>query len=121
MTHASRLSDLIDLSTALKTDSSTDFDTRKQRDRAIGRDLQVQRNRPLRQLHGWLQKVELDGWQRQGHAGVQLYHLLCVLLAVLGLVIGWGVARAVMSYTGDTPINVFNAVGLLVIDRKSVV
>jgi len=117
MTHASLLSDLIDLNAALKTDSSADLDKRKQRDRGIGQALQAQRRQPARQLHGWLERVEIRGWQRHGRAGVQLYHVLCVLLAGVGLVSGWGLARAVLYYTGDTPINIFNAVGLLVVPQ----
>jgi hypothetical protein len=117
MTHASLLSDLIDLNSALSTDSSADLDGRKQRDRRIGQELQALRARPARQLHGWLQQVEIPGWQRHGQTSVQLYHLLCVLLAVAGLVGGWGLARAVLSYTGAAPINVFNAIGLLVLPQ----
>ena len=115
MTHASLLSDLIDLHAALATDTATDLDTRKQRDRRIGQGLQAQRSQPVRQLHGWLGEVAVPGWQRHGQAAVQMYHVLCVMLAVFGLVAGWGVARAVMYYTGDTPINVFHVIGLLVL------
>lgn len=117
MTHASLLSDLIDLNSALSTDSSADLDNRKQRDRRIGQALQALRARPARQLHGWLERVEIPGWQRHGHAGVQLYHVLCVLLAAAGLIGGWGLARAVLYYTGDTPINIVNAVGLLILPQ----
>lgn len=117
MTHASLLSDLIDLNAVLRTDSSTPLDSRKQRDRRIGQTLQAQRGRPARQLHGWLEQVEIAAGQRRGHAGVQLYQVLCVMLAVAGLAAGWGLGRAVLSYSGDTPINIFNAVGLLVIPQ----
>jgi Protein of unknown function (DUF2868) len=115
MTHAALLSDLVDLSAALETDSSADLDSRKRRDRGIGRDLQAQRLRPVRQLHGWLGRVDIPGWQRHGQAAVQLYHVLCVLLAVAGLAGGWGLARAVLYYNGDAPINILHVLGLLVI------
>ncbi len=115
MTHATLLSDLIDLTTALKTDNATDLEQRKQRDRAIGKTLQAQRKHPARQLRGWLERVEIRGWQRRGQAGVQLYHVLGVVLAVAGLSAGWGLAGALLHYTGATPINVFHALGVLVL------
>lgn len=117
MTHASLLSDLIDLNAALKSDSSIDLDARKQRDRKIGRVLQQQKASPVKQLRGWLDGVRIPGWQRDGHAGAQLYRVLCVLLAITGLAGGWALARAVLYYTGDQPINVFNVIGLLVIPQ----
>jgi hypothetical protein len=117
MTHTSLLTDLIDLNAALKSDSSIELDARKQRDREIGQSLQQQRNRPAKQLRGWLDRVQIPGWQRDGHAGAQLYRLLCVLLVVAGLATGWGLARTVLYYTGDRPINIFNALGLLVLPQ----
>lgn len=117
MTHASPLSDLIDLNAALGTDSASDLDLRKQRDRRIGRALQAHRGQPQRQLCGWLEQVEIPGWQRHGQTAVQLYHVLCVGLAVMGLIGGWALTRAVLYYTGDRPINIFNAIGLLVIPQ----
>ena len=114
MTQSSLLSELIDLQTALRVDSHTALERRKQRDRSIGQTLQAHRKRPARQLRGWLQRVELPGWQRDGHEATQLYHLLCVLLALAGLASGWGLARAVLHYTGEAPINVINALALLV-------
>jgi hypothetical protein len=117
MTHASLLSDLIDLSAALKSDSAGDLDARKLRDRKIGQALQQQRNSPARQLRGWLDRVQIQGWKRDGHGGAQLYHLLCVALLIAGLASGWGLARAVLYYTGDQPINIFSAIGLLVLPQ----
>jgi len=117
MTHASLLSDLIDLNAALKSDGSIDLDTRKQRDRRIGQALQQRRSNPAKQLRGWLDRVQIQGWQRDGHAGGQLYRLLCVLLVIAGLASGWGLARTVLYYTGERPINVFNVLGMLVIPQ----
>jgi hypothetical protein len=117
MNHASLLSDLVDLNAALQSDSSTDLESRKQRDRGIGQSLQDQRDRPPRQLHGWLSRVRIPGWERDGHAAARLYHLLCVVLVFAGLAAGWGLARAALYYTGDRPINIFNAIGLLVLPQ----
>jgi len=115
MTHSSLIGDLIDLDSALKADRSTDSDKKKQRDRALGRTLQQQRNNPARQIRGWLSQVSIDAWKRDGHHAVQLYHVLCVLLTVAGVATGWGLARAVLHYTGNAPINIVNALGLLVL------
>jgi hypothetical protein len=117
MTHASLLTDLIDLTAALRSDSACDLDTRKLRDRKIGQALQQQRNSPAKQLRGWLDRVQIQGWKRDGHGGAQLYHLLCVVLVIAGLASGWGLARAVLYYTGERPINIFNAIGLLVVPQ----
>jgi hypothetical protein len=118
MTHASLLSDLIDLDAALKSDTVLDLEARKQRDRAIGRAQGKAVTRPARQLRGWLDRVRIDGWKRGGGlATARLHHLLCIGLAVAGFASGWGLAGAVLHYTGDTPINVVNAIGLLVIPQ----
>jgi Protein of unknown function (DUF2868) len=115
--HTSLLSDLIDLNAALQVDKSLDQDARKQRDRKIGRGLQPQRNNPEKQLRGWLDRVQIKGWKRDGHAGAQLYRVLCVLLVVAGFASGWGLARSVLYYTGDRPIYIFDALGLLVVPQ----
>jgi hypothetical protein len=117
MTHSSLIGDLIDLNAALKSDRSTDSDEKKQRDRAIGKALQQQRHSPARQLRGWLNQVRLGAWQRDGHHAVQLYRILCLILTGAGLITGWGLARAVLYYTGDAPINIVNALGLLVLPQ----
>jgi hypothetical protein len=117
MTQSSLLSELVDLHAALRLDSHTALDNRKQRDRRIGQALQQHRHDPLKQLRGWLERVELPGWKRDGHDAVQLYHVLCLILVIAGLASGWGLARAVLHYTGAEPINVVNALGLLVLPQ----
>jgi hypothetical protein len=117
MTQSSLLSQLVDLHAALRLDSDTALDSRKQRDRRIGQALQQHRTHPARQLRGWLERVELPGWKRDGHDATQLYHVLCLILVIAGLASGWGLARAVLHYTGEAPINVVNALGLLVLPQ----
>jgi len=114
MTQSSLLAELIDLQAALRLDSRTALEHRKQRDRSIGQALQQHRKRPARQLRGWLERVEVPGWKRDGHDATQLYHVLGLILVIAGLVTGWGLARAVLYYTGDAPINIINALALLV-------
>ncbi len=117
MTHSSLLSDLIDLYSALKLDSSTELDKKKRRDRGIGQALQQHRKCPARQLRGWLEQVAIPGWKRDGHESAQLYHVLCLILVIAGLASGWGLGRAVLYYTGGAPINIVNALGLLVLPQ----
>lgn len=117
MTHSSLLRDLIDLHSALQRDSSPDLDMKKQRDRGIGQALQQHRKRPATQLGGWLDRVRLSGWKRDGQEAAQLYHVLCFFLVVAGLLSGWGLARAVLHYTGVAPINVVHVLGLLVLPQ----
>lgn len=117
MADSSLLSDLIDLHTALAADEATDFDHKRQRDRRIGQALQPHRKRPVRQLRDWLDRVDIPGWQRQGPEGTQIYHALGAVLVLAGLITGWGLAQAVLHYTGKAPINVVNALGLLVLPQ----
>jgi hypothetical protein len=117
MSHSSLLADLIDLESALRADSAAPLEDRKPRDRDIGKALQRYRNHPVRQLRGWMARVEIPEWRRNGHEGAQLYHVLCLILAVLGLAVGWGLARAVLYYTGEAPINIVHALGLLVLPQ----
>jgi hypothetical protein len=117
MTHSSLLADLIDLAAALKADSTTGLDEKKRRDRRIGQALQQYRNHAARQIRGWLQQVGIPGLERAGQAGVQRYHVLCLVLAVAGLVTGAGLAQAVLFYTGDAPINTFTALAVLVLPQ----
>ncbi len=117
MTHSSPIGDLIDLNSALISDRPTDGDEKKHRDRSIGQMLQQYRNEPATQLRRWLNEVKLSGWQRDGHHAAQIYHAICLILILLGLTMGWGLARAVLYYTGNTPINIVNALGLLVVPQ----
>jgi hypothetical protein len=117
MARSSLLSDLVDLQAALAADDATDFEHRKQRDRRIGQELQAQRPRPARQLRCWLEQVQVPGWSRHGQRAVRVYRLLGMLLLLTGLITGWGYARAILHYTGEAPINIVNALGLLVLPQ----
>ncbi len=117
MTHTSLLSDLIDLISAFKADDSTGYEQKKTRDRNIGRALRDLENAPPVQVRGWLEAVKIPGFSRTGQHGAQLYHVLGLVLVVAGLATGWGLARAALHYDGTQPINVVNALGLLVLPQ----
>lgn len=117
MTHASLLQNLIDLYSALNSDRKTGLDEKKQRDRKIGQALKSNTGHPERQIRDWMGQVSISGWKPDEHQGVQFYHLLCLVLVIVGLVAGWALAQAVLYYTGDRPINIVNALALLVLPQ----
>lgn len=117
MSHFSLLSDLIDLDGVLEKDSTTDLDSRRQRDRRIGRSSQHDRNQPVSQIRAWLREITVGDAHTNGAQGARLYHVLCVVLLVAGLLTGWGLASATLYYDGQQPINVVNAVLVLVLPQ----
>ncbi len=117
MAHSSLLADLVELNEVLDADSAVDLEQRKQRDRAIGIDSQRYRNRPAAQVRAWLQQYRVTTAHENGLRSVRLYHLLCLVLVIAGLLAGWGLARTVLSYDGRQPINIVNAVVVLVLPQ----
>ncbi|HHH43502.1 MAG TPA: DUF2868 domain-containing protein [Gammaproteobacteria bacterium] len=117
MAHSSLLADLVELNEVLNADSDIDLEQRKQRDRAIGLDLQRHRNRPAAQVRAWLRQYRATAAQESGLRSARLYHLLCLVLVVAGLLAGWGLTRTVLSYDGRQPINIVNAVVVLVLPQ----
>jgi hypothetical protein len=117
MTQFSLLGDLIDLNEALDADLALALDERKKRDRSIGRKLQVCRNKPDLQVRSWLHEINRSGALSTGIRGVRLYHALCVALLVAGLLAGWALASTVLYYDGGQPINIVNAVVVLVLPQ----
>lgn len=117
MTHSSLLGDLIDLNDVLDADLAIDLEKRKRRDRRIGRELQHYRNKPVLQIRAWLHQRESSAVLENGLRGVRLYHVLGLALSVAGLLAGWGLASAALFYDGNQPINVVNAVVVLVLPQ----
>jgi len=117
MTHSSLLGDLIDLSDVLEADQAIDLEQRKQRDRKIGRKLQSYRNKPAAQMRAWLHAINHSATTEKGAQGIRVYHLLCLVLIIAGLLTGWALASAVLYYDGKQPINIVNALVVLVIPQ----
>ncbi|MEN8106822.1 MAG: DUF2868 domain-containing protein [Pseudomonadota bacterium] len=117
MTHASLLGDLIELDEVLDADLAIDLEARKQRDRDIGRKLHRNRSKPASQIRAWLREIGPAAARNNGLRATRLYHALCLALVITGLLTGWGLASAVLFYDGNQPINVVNAVGILVLPQ----
>lgn len=117
MTHFSLISDLINLNKALKADRAIGLDERKQRDRGIGKSLQEFRNSPASQLRTWLHQLFPASSMTAGLQGARLYHIVCTILLLAGFIAGWGLASAVLFYDGKQPINIVNAVVVLVLPQ----
>lgn len=117
MTHTSLFSDLIDLISAFRADDPTAYEEKKARDRNIGRTLRDLENSPPAQVRGWLAGVNITEFSRIGQHGAQLYHVLGLIMVVAGLATGWGLARAALHYDGTQPINVVDALGLLILPQ----
>jgi hypothetical protein len=117
MTNDSLLSDLVDLNEALQNDRAIDLHERKQRDRSIGLQLQDMRNKPDAQARAWLHKVFPRLANTRGQQGERLYHVLCLSLLVIGFFSGWGLASIVLFYDGSQPINIVNALVVLVLPQ----
>lgn len=117
MTHFSLLGDLIDLSEVLDADLAMDLEERRQRDRSIGRKLEHYRNKPALQVRAWLHETSRSAVRKNGVQGARLYHALCLVLLFAGLVAGWGLTSTVLYYDGRQPINIVNAVVVLVLPQ----
>lgn len=117
MTHFSLISDLLSLNKALKADRAISLDERKQRDRGIGKGLQEFRNSPASQLRAWLHQLFPASSMTAGLQGARFYHIVCTLLILAGFIAGWGLASVVLFYDGKQPINIVNAVVVLVLPQ----
>lgn len=117
MTHSSLLGDLIELNEVLDADLAIDLEKRKQRDRRVGRKLQRSRNKPAAQIRAWLHAIGPSTARENSLRGTRLYHTLCLALVVAGLLTGWGLASVVLFYDGNQPINIVNAVVVLVLPQ----
>jgi hypothetical protein len=117
MTSSSLLADLIDLNEALDKDHAVDMEERKRRDRGMGRKLQHLRGKPVSQLRAWLHETVPASAREYGPQGVRLHHVLGLGLLTAGLLTGWGLASAVLFYDGRQPINIVNAVVVLVLPQ----
>lgn len=117
MTLFSLLDDLLDLSAALEEDRAVDLEDRRHRDRSIGQRLQQYRNKSVTQIRAWLHEISPARMRKYGPRGARLYHVLCLVLLASGFITGWGLAGAALFYDGRQPINIVNAVAVLLLPQ----
>ena len=104
------LANLIDLEAQLARDRDADPAVLAARDRALLAGAPVEASRPRALLARWLDALR----EREpaaffpGRAVSRALASVGVLLALGGVVLGWGAASAVMSYGGGHPVNVWD-------------
>ncbi|MGZ6123936.1 MAG: DUF2868 domain-containing protein [Myxococcales bacterium] len=105
-----RLADLIDLEVQLARDRESDRAELSARDRALlAGDRSAARSRQ-ELLHRWLEALRTaePGQPHPGRAVEGALRGLRSALVLLGLVLGWGAATALLRYTGGEPVNVWD-------------
>src|SRR2546422_7138393 len=105
---AMTLSDLIDLEAQLARDREADLAVLETRDRALLAGAPGASRRTL--LERWLQSLRETepGQLHPGRAVVGVLRGIRAALVVAGLVLGWTTAAALLRYTGDRPVNVWD-------------
>jgi hypothetical protein len=105
---AMTLSDLIDLEAQLARDREADLAVLQTRDRALLAGTPGGSRRTL--LERWLQALRETepGQLHPGRAVVGVLRGIRAALVVAGLVLGWSTAAALLRYTGDRPVNVWD-------------
>lgn len=110
---------LIDLATQLRRDEAVPLETLRQRDRAIGRKLDLPASGPnelsLPERAGrataWLENVTPQNPDRRGGDALNVVGLIAV---VLGLLLGYAAAMGLFYYDGSTPVNVVRILAVFV-------
>ncbi len=106
------LNDLFSLAHTLEHDDELNEEERWRRDREIGRTLTHLTHRPVEQLRAWrlaLGPVAEDGGPQDAESAIG------VVLALVGVMVGWAVAFTLLYYEGTQPINVVNVLAVLVV------
>jgi hypothetical protein len=109
------LGDLLDLARQLQADRDASASALRHRDRRIGQDLHALGDRPVRQLLAWLDRFRAENSDLHGERADVLHRLGLVILAVAGLLVGWGTAALVFRYDGTHPVNVIHVLAVFVV------
>lgn len=104
------LANLIDLEAQLARDRDADPAALAARDRALLAGEPAEADRPGPLLARWLDALRErePGAFFPGRAASRALGAIRALLAIAGLVLGWGAASAVMTYGGGHPVNVWD-------------
>jgi hypothetical protein len=112
----SPLADLVDLVVQAQRDAAEPEPALHRRDRGIARKLPSEGSSPTAMLVGWLAAMRAMNAKLPGRKVAAMYRLANLLLGVLGLLAGWGVATVVFAYGGDPPrpVNVVHVLAVFV-------
>jgi hypothetical protein len=108
--------DLVDLARQLTADAGASLATLRHRDRRLGQALGARTGQPIAQLLAWLDGMRGESQDAAIGARVDAAHRLgMALLAVIGLIAGWGAAAVVFFYDGQHPVNVIHVLAVFVL------
>ncbi len=106
--------DVVDIIDRLHAERDTPPPDRAQRDREIGRRSAVRSSQPLVQLREWLRHSRSDAESMGGARAVAVRRGMSLIVALCGLLVGWGVATALFHYDGRHPVNTVSILGVFV-------
>lgn len=109
--------DAVEIPAYLEADRGTSYTDRLHRDRAIGASLSTQD--PVRRVRAWHASVMRNSGSRVGQSAGQRLdrarRVIGIVMLVLGVLAGVGVASAVFHYDGTWPVNVVTVLAVLVL------
>ncbi|MFM1941444.1 MAG: hypothetical protein RI897_426 [Verrucomicrobiota bacterium] len=108
------LRDLIDLLAQVHSDSSKPEIQLQRRDRALPHLERLNHRGPDHGLRLWLDRLRQTGHPLPGEQFCRFLQLQSLLLALLGLMVGWASARTVFAYDGSVPVNVVSVLAVFV-------
>jgi hypothetical protein len=106
--------DVVDIIDRLHAERDTPLSKRAQRDREIGRGTVARSSQPLAQLREWLRHSRGDAESTGGARAVAVRRGMSLIVALCGLLVGWGVATALFYYDGRHPVNTVSILGVFV-------
>lgn len=114
--------DAVEIPAYLDTDRDTPYAERLHRDRTIGASLSVRD--PLQRVRAWWAQIARPAEPTTATLALPLQrgrHVVGYVLAIVGAIVGTGVASAVFHYDGTWPVNVVTVLGVLVLLQLALV
>lgn len=104
--------DAVDVPLWLEDDRATPYATRVQRDRAIA--LELTDADPVASVRAWWRRADIDARPDAGRRLGRARTLATLVMLMLGVLTGAGLALAAFQYDGSYPVNVVRLLALLV-------
>jgi len=112
------LAGLVDLSSQLEADRTSNYGELQRRDRRIGLVLGKYRTKPVSQIVYWLNELRDTGEtglnMKYGGRASLACRLIGLFMLVGGLLLGWSTARLVFYYDGSQPVNIVHVLAIFV-------